>query len=369
MDVEITELEKIDADRVDGVSSPANGIQFIMMKQVAKGARDCPKCEKSYDADHEGDNCENCGTKLPVAKAADDDEDMEGSDSDGVIVEDGKPCPTCGQAVDGTIVRAHVRHKGAAKADGDMVDCPTCKGDGKIRGDSTNCPDCKAKGKVTPARRDAIVGKSLSRIIAGAPGVDWNLPLLLKAVGADGQVDEQPDIDVGDTILHLIGQAIANEAQELMAGKAGEIRDIIQLAYAAENLWEWRTGEQAVAAGSVMPADALMQSAAHAAIKAATAGIISFNDAAEIVKDSRNFSDDDRKKAAGEGNALPDGSYPIPDADALRRAAILARSGHGDVDGAKRLIGRRSKEPRRRQPARLRRVEGRDCGRTGHRRY
>jgi len=38
MDVEITELEKIDADRVDGVGSPANGIKFILMKQLDEPA-------------------------------------------------------------------------------------------------------------------------------------------------------------------------------------------------------------------------------------------------------------------------------------------------------------------------------------------
>lgn len=57
----------------------------------------------------------------------------------------------------------------------------------------------------------------------------------------------------------------------------------------------------------------------------------------------RDFSTEDRQKLASEGKALGDGSYPMPDADAVRRAAILARSGHGDVAAAKALIGRRAK--------------------------
>lgn len=61
-------------------------------------------------------------------------------------------------------------------------------------------------------------------------------------------------------------------------------------------------------------------------------------------KGHRKFSARRRKQLAGGGNALPDGSYPIPDADALRRAAILARSGHGNVTAARRLIARRAKE-------------------------
>ena len=65
---------------------------------------------------------------------------------------------------------------------------------------------------------------------------------------------------------------------------------------------------------------------------------------AVLGKDHREFSADDRKRLSGSGNALPDGSYPIPDKDALRRAAILARSGHGDVGAARKLIARRAKE-------------------------
>lgn len=51
-----------------------------------------------------------------------------------------------------------------------------------------------------------------------------------------------------------------------------------------------------------------------------------------------------RRKLAGSGKALPDGSYPIDDAEDLKNASILARSGHGNVAGAKSLIARRAKE-------------------------
>jgi hypothetical protein len=62
------------------------------------------------------------------------------------------------------------------------------------------------------------------------------------------------------------------------------------------------------------------------------------------VADKRFFSAERRRQLAHQGNSLPDGSYPIPDADALRRAAVLARSGHGNVAAARRLISRRAKE-------------------------
>ncbi len=61
-------------------------------------------------------------------------------------------------------------------------------------------------------------------------------------------------------------------------------------------------------------------------------------------KGHRKFSARRRKQLAGAGHSLPDGSYPVPDKDALRRAAILARSGHGNVTAARRLIARRAKE-------------------------
>jgi HK97 family phage prohead protease len=51
-----------------------------------------------------------------------------------------------------------------------------------------------------------------------------------------------------------------------------------------------------------------------------------------------------RRKYAAKGWALHDGSYPIPDEDHLHAAAVLAASGHGDVEAAKALIQRRAKE-------------------------
>jgi hypothetical protein len=63
-----------------------------------------------------------------------------------------------------------------------------------------------------------------------------------------------------------------------------------------------------------------------------------------LAKAHRDFTMEERKDLAKRGNALADGSYPIPDADALRRAAILARSGHGNVSAARALIARRARE-------------------------
>jgi hypothetical protein len=60
--------------------------------------------------------------------------------------------------------------------------------------------------------------------------------------------------------------------------------------------------------------------------------------------EKRDVSTAERRDLAAEHNALPDGSYPIDSAGDLENAAHLARTGHGDVAGAKRLIARRARE-------------------------
>lgn len=59
----------------------------------------------------------------------------------------------------------------------------------------------------------------------------------------------------------------------------------------------------------------------------------------------------ERRALAKKGWALPDGSYPIADAEDLGNAVILARSGHGDVSAAKKLIAKRAKELGKAVPA------------------
>lgn len=60
--------------------------------------------------------------------------------------------------------------------------------------------------------------------------------------------------------------------------------------------------------------------------------------------EKRDFSAARRRELADQGHALPDGSYPIETAADLGPAATLARSGHGNAEGAKKLIARRAKE-------------------------
>ena len=65
---------------------------------------------------------------------------------------------------------------------------------------------------------------------------------------------------------------------------------------------------------------------------------------AEADTEKRDVSTAERRSLASEGNALPDGSYPINSTGDLHNAAHLARTGHGDAAAARRLIARRAEE-------------------------
>ena len=233
----------------------------------------------------------------------------------------------------------------------------------------TSAPPAEPEGK--PSWHAAAA--ALARLGAKAPDID---PAeLFKAVNAAGEVDEAPDIAAGKQAIALIGKLIEYEAQELQAGCLDEVCDISLLCQAADCLRCW-LGMEADADGAMKgcgccaactgPGDGCCTSCVDVGKAVAEAeprlrvpiGFTSGEDfeanfgelgallvaGEHLTKDSRTFTAAERKQHAKDGNALPDGSYPIPDKDALRRAAILARSGHGDVAAARKLIARRARE-------------------------
>ena len=64
----------------------------------------------------------------------------------------------------------------------------------------------------------------------------------------------------------------------------------------------------------------------------------------EADTEKRDVGAAERRSLASEGNALPDGSYPINSTGDLHNAAHLARTGHGNAEAAKKLIARRARE-------------------------
>lgn len=66
-------------------------------------------------------------------------------------------------------------------------------------------------------------------------------------------------------------------------------------------------------------------------------------DLASITAASRFFSAEQRRKHASAGVALPDGSFPIPDRDALRRAIVRLNTTTKDKGRVRRHIVKRAR--------------------------
>jgi len=209
-----------------------------------------------------------------------------------------------------------------------------------LAGTAEISPPAAEPAEVQPGGRPAWhpVAAALARSGAKAPDVDPGV--LYKAVNAAGEVDEAPDISGGKQAIALIAKLIGYEAAELEAGCLDEVCDIGLLLEAAQCLSCWLSNE-GTSAMITSDTDAMAGKSADEdeAMSGFTYGTLD-----GVTKDSRTFTAAERKKQAASGTALPDGSYPIPDKDALRRAAILARSGHGDVKAARALIARRARE-------------------------
>jgi hypothetical protein len=155
---------------------------------------------------------------------------------------------------------------------------------------------------------------------------DKAVELVTKAVGPDGQVDETTDIEGGHEAIALIAKLIKAEADELAAGHLDEACDISLLVNAVECLKIWLAREQADATGTEMQDDI-----AYVALAAKFGYTPAEVDAlpeemktalAELAK--RDFSAKERDAAAGEGQAMGDGSFPIKTKDDLKNAIRAA---------------------------------------------
>jgi hypothetical protein len=149
--------------------------------------------------------------------------------------------------------------------------------------------------------------------------------LVMKAVNAQGGIDEKPDIAGAQSVIQQLARLISAEADEMAVGQWDEAYDIQLLCEAVSLMRCFVRNEQWGDEDDGEPMAKSLEDAAAYVIK-------------------RKISAAERKRLASEGNALPDGSYPVENEGDLHNAAILARSGHGDVAAAKRLIAKRAKE-------------------------
>jgi hypothetical protein len=143
-----------------------------------------------------------------------------------------------------------------------------------------------------------------------------------KAVNAQGGIDEGPDIAGANRVIVELFKLIQSEASEGAAGAFHEICDVAMLVEAVHAMCCFLDMERM---GDEDDGEPIAKELAEFVMK-------------------RKFSAQRRRELAAEDKALPDGSYPIENADDLDNAAKLARSGHGDVAAAKRLISKRAKE-------------------------
>lgn len=188
----------------------------------------------------------------------------------------------------------------------------------------SGCGCCSACMSAEKGLSEALSDEDRERVLAA-----------IKAVNEDGEVDETADIGTAEQILVLLAKLIASEASEMATGQWDESYDIMLLTEAVSAMKCFLRCEQAEKGTAASDLDE------YEAIAKAEETIL---DAAEVDVYKRKVSAAERKQLASEGNALSDGSYPIANSEDLHNAAVLARSGHGDVAAAKRLIAKRARE-------------------------
>lgn len=166
---------------------------------------------------------------------------------------------------------------------------------------------------------------------------------LVKTIGPDGELDEQPDIEGGQQAITLIAKLISYEAAELAAGHLDEACDISLLVSAVECLKCWLAKEQGAQNGE--DDDAISYVALAAKFGWTPAEVDAMPQEAKSALAAlakRDFSAQERRDAADSGAAMPDGSFPIHNREDLENAIKLA--GHAkDPAAAKAHIKQRAR--------------------------
>jgi hypothetical protein len=283
----ITELEKFDPERVDGVFTPASGLPFLIIKSAQGGGMDETAAEPMN------------GGAPPEDEVAKEDgqRDADGENARSASEDDSPDTGAGDTDADGDAEKA---------ADGETAQAETAP-------DPDPDPMAAVKN-ASPADQAAYL----------AAVRDYRASEPMAKGATNGTEFLQAKVAWRQWAAHGDEEGLdgteAGAARWLAKHGTGPVAKIVG-GHGPELV---KADDDAVVIPSPEMVDAL------------------FKAEAEVYK--RDFSTDERKRLASEGKALSDGSYPIPDADALRRAAILARSGHGNVSGAKALIRRRAKE-------------------------
>jgi hypothetical protein len=189
-------------------------------------------------------------------------------------------------------------------------------------------------------------GKAVNGVITGRPdglsaigeisvvdrGSNFGTKFSLCKAAADGTPEWTGELTAPDDVLAKVakpakGKTVTVELPKNMSLSV-KPSDLAKLATFRQKLVQDKAAEPEVVTKATEPDDPELES-----LKSA-----------ESVVYKRDIDTATRRRLAGEGNALADGSYPIENAGDLHNAAHLAQSGHGNAAGAKRLISRRAKE-------------------------
>jgi hypothetical protein len=258
---DITELEKFDPERVDGVGTPANGFPVLMMKGI-------PADESESGPEAAGDAAEKAkGGKEKMPR--EDEQGFPGAD--------------------------------AEKADGD----------------SSEEDDDEDEGSGDDGEDDDAAKEAASRAAYEAARKEW--------------MSQEPAAKSALTGTEYLQQQAAWKRWYALGDEEG-------LNGTSDGYARWAAKQAAPD-----PADEDAPDPADARPEPDTDAMKAVTEAEEPVY-KRKIDTATRRKLASEGHALSDGSYPIANAEDLHNAAVLARSGHGNVAGAERLIARRAKE-------------------------
>ena len=135
--------------------------------------------------------------------------------------------------------------------------------------------------------------------------------------------------EVGAAIRHSREVMFGPPLDVLLQEARTDSADLLVLGITGDSLLPYGAGTLATKCLRKAPCKVMLVKASHARpFRRIVAGV--------------DFSDTSREKMAGRGVAMPDGSYPIPDKDALRRA-IASYGRASDPAAVKRHIIKRAK--------------------------
>lgn len=348
----LTELIKIDPERVDGVTRPANGFPILMMKSVGEtdAAPQAPQVAEEPSVSGPQD------VEVVVVGGGVDVDPIEGElltptekaarrrGAPGAVAPTAPIIPARAPVVDAVpegaaesepLEQPHIVKSDAALAPAPATPAPTATPE-------PSTPPAPAAQKSTP--RPVVVLGEHQRMRALAyvtKALDRTLTLdglLAKADGGtpDGEGnDEKSDLDGAAQVLVLLARLICSEAEELARGDFREATDISVLLDMVNSLRFFIGREEEQSQGSFAPVD----DCDEVLIAMSAAGD-------DLVKEK--YTAEQKRQMLADGKAIRNAkgqpSYMIGDKDDLDKAVNAVGRGKGDHDAIRKYIMGRAKD-------------------------